>query len=385
LDSVCHLDKEYFTDFWTKTGYTGFNPSKSLVKARIQHTTTIKRMLTAKQLASIGVDFFPIPDNIKNETDAAPVALELSSYPEGDLSGATIKLMSGLAAGSWVYILIMYKSIALVTYGEENSPTLAKMKEGDQVLVDNSIYLASQTYHRHQNPGPDYVGWDQFQKADGSDMYPQRPLLAEYYNRLSGTGTVQDGNFSAKMILVEPAMDEIAFPWQAEWYSEQVAKHSSAKGADDKFRVYMVEKFMHTAPDMMTPWILPAENTRIVNHIPIIQQALRDLTQWCERGIPAPQSTNFSIVDGQIKISESAAERKGILPVVTLTANKGEVATVKRGEAVAFVGNVEVPPDGGKIVAAEFDSALRVYTQRPADRFTINTQTSSNYSPTFGS
>jgi hypothetical protein len=175
LDGVYRLDPNYFTDFWTKPGYLGANTTKSLLKARIQHTTTIKRMLTAKQLAAIGLDFYPMPDNIKNETDAAPVAIQLASYPEGDLSGATIKLTSGPAAGNWVYTLVMYKKIAVITYGENNSPNLGKMKQGDQVLVDDSIYLASQTYHRHQNPGQEYLVWSQFRKADRSDMYPQRP------------------------------------------------------------------------------------------------------------------------------------------------------------------------------------------------------------------
>jgi hypothetical protein len=419
LDGVYRLDPTYFTDLWTKPGYFGANTTKSLLKARIQHTTTIKRMLTAKQLAAIGLDFYPMPDNIKNETDAAPVAIQLASYPEGDLSGATIKLTSGPAAGNWVYTLVMYKNVAVITYGENNSPDLGKMKEGDQVLVDNSIYLASQTYHRHKNPGQEYQVWNQFRKPDGSNMYPQRPLLADHYNQLSGTGTIQDGNFSAKMILVESAMDEIAFPWQAEWYRKQVGKHAE-KGIDEKFRIYMVDKSMHTPPDRMTPWIIPAENTRIVSYIPVIQQALRDLTQWCEKGIPPPQSTNFAVVDGQIQMPDSAAERKGIQPVVNLVANGGEVATIKRGESVQFVGQVEVPPDAGKVVAAEFDfnglgtypvsgeiqsvnetaviikanqsfwirgtyfPALRVYSQRPADQFTIDTKTSENYSSKYG-
>jgi hypothetical protein len=187
-----------------------------------------------------------------------------------------------------------------------------------------------------------------------------------------------------------------------------------------KFRIYMVDKSMHTPPDSMTPWIIPAENTRIVSYIPVIQQALRDLTQWCEKGIPPPQSTNFSVLEGQIRMPDTAAERKGIQPIVNLVANGGEVATIKRGESVQFVGQVEVLPDAGKVVAAEFDfnglgtypvsgeiqsisntaalikanqsfwirgiyfPALRVYSQRPADQFTIDTKSSGNYSSNYG-
>ena len=44
-------------------------------------------------------------------------------------------------------------------------------------MIDNSNFLASQSYHRHQDPGPQYKVWDQFRRADGSPIYPQRPML----------------------------------------------------------------------------------------------------------------------------------------------------------------------------------------------------------------
>jgi hypothetical protein len=47
--------------------------------------------------------------------------------------------------------------------------------------------------------------------------------------------------------------------------------------------------------------------------------------------------------------------RKGIQPVVKLTANGRERAEVEVGEVVEFIAETEVPPSAGAIVAAAWD------------------------------
>ena len=54
-------------------------------------------------------------------------------------------------------------------------------------------------------------------------------------------------------------------------------------------------------------------------------------------------------------VPPSAKARRGIQPVVSLTANGGQKAVVAVGEAVRFVGVAEVPAGAGTIVAAEWD------------------------------
>jgi len=61
------------------------------------------------------------------------------------------------------------------------------------------------------------------------------------------------------------------------------------------------------------------------------------------------------VVDGQVQVPPTAAERKGIQPVVTLTANGGERADVRVGEPVTFSAGIEVPPGTGVVVGAEWD------------------------------
>jgi len=74
-----------------------------------------------------------------------------------------------------------------------------------------------------------------------------------------------------------------------------------------------------------------------------------------ERGVPPPASTAYELDDGQIVLPATAAARRGIQPVVDLTANGASRAEVAVGEAVEFAALVEVPLGTGTIVGAEWD------------------------------
>jgi hypothetical protein len=75
------------------------------------------------------------------------------------------------------------------------------------------VYLAVQTYHRHQVPTPDYYVYDQYRDASGKPLYPQRMIdITKLFNQAG----MMSGTFKGKMIVVESLMDEIAFPWQAD-------------------------------------------------------------------------------------------------------------------------------------------------------------------------
>jgi hypothetical protein len=114
---------------------------------------------------------------------------------------------------------------------------------------------------------------------------------------------------------------------------------------------------MHTspqAPSEKDP--RPTEVTRIVSYTPIIQQALRDLTQWVERGISPPRSTNYTVVDGQVVTPATATERGGTQPLAELHVEGDKArADVRVGAPVRFSGAIQIPPGRGRIVAADFD------------------------------
>jgi hypothetical protein len=87
----------------------------------------------------------------------------------------------------------------------------------------------------------------------------------------------------------------------------------------------------------------------------VLQQALRDVSAWVERGVEPPASTSYKVVDAQVQVPPKAGPRKGIQPVVELKVNDGERAEVKVGEPVTFSAMIEVPPNTGKVVAVEWN------------------------------
>jgi hypothetical protein len=61
------------------------------------------------------------------------------------------------------------------------------------------------------------------------------------------------------------------------------------------------------------------------------------------------------MVDGQVEVPNTAAVRKGIQPVVTVTANGVARVDVAVGKPVEFSAVIEAPPNTGKVVAAQWD------------------------------
>jgi len=226
---------------------------------------------------------------------------------------------------------------------------------GDDVLLDNTAYLAFQTYHRHQVPPEGYPEWDQF-RAAGTPIYPQRPaLLGPRYARNGAGGGIQSGRFDGKMIVVQCLLDEGAYPQQADWYRRRVEAVLGPR-IDDSYRLWFVDHAMHGAPVIRPDETTrPARTTRIINYRGVLEQALRDVAAWAERGVAPPPSTSYELVDGQIVVPPTADARRGIQPVVTLTANGGARADVDVGEVVEFSALVEVPFGTGTVVAAEWD------------------------------
>jgi hypothetical protein len=131
--------------------------------------------------------------------------------------------------------------------------------------------------------------------------------------------------------------------------------HTVQPDADDRFRLWFVDHAMHMPPQAAPDDPRPVRTTRIVNYGGMLEQALRDLAAWVEKGLPAPASTAYRVVDGQVLVPATAAERKGVQPTVDVTANGGARAEVAVGEEVQFAAVVEAPPGTGTVVSAEWD------------------------------
>ncbi len=352
VDKMIQWDPGYFEDFWSVPGYLGANPTESLLAARVQHKTTIAKVVRSSEAAELGLPMAMSAMFGDSEHDM-PAALRLESLPEGNIQGATLTVTSGEAAGHFLHIASAVGDLVMTGFGENNFEALRAIQDGDEVELDNANYLASQTYHRHQvPPGDDYPVWDQF-RVGGEPLFPQRPILGPHYAR-DGGGSIQSGRFAGKMIAVCSLMDELCCPWQGDWYRSLV-KQALGDDLDDRYRLWFVDHAMHTAPMVGPDDPRPVRTTRVVPYSGVLQQGLRDLSAWVERGVAPPASTEYEVVDGQVLVPPTAGARKGIQPVATVAVNGGLRAELSVGEEATFTADLEVPAGTGTIVAAEWD------------------------------
>jgi hypothetical protein len=335
------LDPTFLDDFWRKPGYLGTDPTSSVRAARIQHEATVVEV---------------IPGRRKQ--------LKLSSVPTGDLTGADVIVTSGAAAGKTAslgrvasdgrgQVGLVFESVG-DTIDITADPTVAdSIQAGDEVRIDNSRFLALQTYHRHQFP-PDNLDFDYpdvygyFRNPDGTPKYPQRGVDIGAAGTLGSTGQIPTGRFNGKMIVVECLLDGDALPWQADWYRKKV-EAVEGPHVDEKYRLWYVDNAQHTDPTTET------QQTHAVAYSGTVQYALRELSAWIEQGIAPPPTSEYRVQDGQVHVPARAAERKGIQPVVDLKVNGGESAEVAVGEAVTLTAEVAVPPAPGRVVSAKWD------------------------------
>jgi hypothetical protein len=355
---VVGADKSYFEkDFWNTPGYLGANPTASLIKARVQQPSQIKAVIAIDEAVSLGLTQAMSPTE-RGTADAAwkaiggveksmPVAFQLTdALPDIEFLGGDLQILSGAAVGKVLQITKIQGD--KVVLGPADAAVLAQIKPGDRVQVDNSNFLAVQTFHRHQIPGKEYYVYDQFRDKEGKPIYPQRSMLLGPLFTRGAAGVLPTGKFTGKMILLESLWDREAFPWQADWYRSKVQDNLGDK-LNDHFRLWYTDHALHGDISVED------DPTRTVSYLGVLQQALLDLSAWVEKDIAPAATTNYTIEDGQVIVPQTANKRKGIQPVVTLMANGGKRTEIKVGQSVTFTAEVEVPEKMGKIVAAAWN------------------------------
>ena len=358
--SVVMADQGYFKeDFWNKEGYLGAKAPESLLNARIQEKSKIKASIGLDRAIELGIKE-PVSESDRGSADLAwksmggkeggmPVAFALDhEMPEVGFLGGDLVILSGEAAGTVLQITDVIGN--QVVLGPTNSPALLfKIKPGDEVQVDNSNFLAVQTYHRHQVPGPEYTAWDQFRDAAGKPLYPQRSFLLGPLFTRGAAGSIPTGKFKGKMILLGSLWDREAFPWQQAWYHDRV-KENLGDQTDNSFRLWYTDHAIHGDASGQLD-----DPTRVVSYLGVLQQALRDLSQWVEKGVEPTSSNKYQIQDGQVIIPEKAQERHGIQASVEAKVNGKEQETIQKGVRLNFSGKVELPQSTGKLVYSAWD------------------------------
>ncbi len=357
-------DPTYFTDFWTKPGYLGFDNPASFADARLQFVTKVGTALTWEQMEARGLNPVRLPGQpreqgrgsadlawqklVSDGSAARPVAFELADTPpDKSFIGGDLYVLSGEAQGKRIALLALHGSVASLGVVADLA-TLAKIRPGDEVRIDNSNFLAAQTYHRHQVPDASFKAYDQFRSADGKPLYPQRQVLLGPLFAMGAVGSPITGKFNGRIIVVESMLDREAWPWNADWYARKFDENYG-KDAPNKYRVWFTENALHGTNEDK------GAATRVVTYLPMLQQALRDVSAWVETGAPPPGNTRYAVDDGQVRLPASAAARRGIQPVVTIAANGGVRAEVAAGQPVSFTGTITAPPGAGSVAGAEWD------------------------------
>ena len=358
MPGIKGMDPAYFTDFWTKPGYAGADPNSSSSKDRIVFRTKVKAVQQPGKAQERAVEDGQngVDDAWKKQLVSGNGAyLELEELPQGDnlyLEGLSMIFQDGEAKGATLLMGKMMRFTdrpgGIVTIGacygmSDMAETLAKVQSGDEILLDNSDYIAAQSYYRHQVPAdPSFHAWDQFRNPDGTPKTPQRPPFPVPF---TGVGVPQDGDIQGKVINIQSLMDESTCPWCADWWRNKIIE---TKGTDENHRTYFMERCMHGDAGTIG-------NYMVVNYSGALRQSLIDLANWVEKGIAPLDRTAYTLEeDGQIHTEKDIAKRHGIQAIPTLLANGEKCAHVKAGECVRFTVDVEVPENAGQVTEIVF-------------------------------
>jgi hypothetical protein len=353
-EQIRAIDPDYFHDFWTTPGYLGADAPQEVTAGRVRATLRVTDVILAGDAERLGV---PVPMAMAFDPDAAvlPIAVRVEGLEGIDPFGAMLEVTSGAAAGRRFYVSAVVGDIVATGMSVGSNDGLRGVAAGDEVTVNNDDFIAFQTFPRHQVMDG-FDGFDQYIAA-GHPIYPQRPLAVGPLMTRGTWGHHQTGHFAGKMICLSSLLDEAAYPWQAAWYQRRVR---AARGdrTGEHHRLWFVENAMHgpSAPVVVNgPEVWPSPLTRTVGYVGALEQAIRDVIAWVEHDIPPAPDTEFELVDAQVVVPDSAAIRGGIQPTVRVTANGRDRVEVAPGEEVTFVGEAEVPPGAGVVVAAEWD------------------------------
>jgi hypothetical protein len=342
-------DPSYEDDFWSKPGYAGTNPPNYLKAALIDGWATITGITrdaagkitairfdpaTVPPAGTVGdgyLEFWVYGPDGKTRLIDPERPLGVSDRPRYSLQGPFDRATGTLTlAGTQPQRRGPPQPIS-------NSPLLLDaLKVGSKVRVNNRFILSIFYYPRHSNI-PGARSYDQYRNADGSAKYPQREDISVLLRGNYGTmgGRVETGEIKTKTMIMEGMGDNLSWPLFNASYAEQVQRAIGKEKAEQMMRFYLHDNGNHSTGG---------------GEPGIFQQSIQDLMAWAERGIAPPRSTQYTIRNGQVIAAPRAADRHGLQPVMTLTANGAARAVVGVGQPVNLAAVIEMPPKTGPVV-----------------------------------
>jgi hypothetical protein len=354
VPGLVDFDPGYFDDFWTEPGYGG--TTSELRAARMQSTHRVTAVFSATEIMdSAAVEAmdpyqFLAVAGVARARPRMPLGVTVEDLTARDAVGAWLTVTSGAARGRELISLGGGGDVIVAASGRRNmSGAFEDVVAGDEIAFDNGNFLAYTHFTRHQcEPYPEFGTF----AVDGRPMYPQRAsatgspdlyLVAPYH-----------GAFDAKCIVVQNLHDGQCWPCGAENLRQLLV---ARRGSGRDVRVWFNEHAMHLPSSALPPGPRPVASTRLIDYGGIVEQAVRDVIDWVEHEQEPPADTSFTrTADGGIVLVPDPDARGGVQPVVCLTANGADRATVRVGEPVRLEAAVALPPGAGGLVQIEWDT-----------------------------
>jgi hypothetical protein len=332
------IDPTYEDDFWSKPGYEGTNPPSFLAAAKVDGFATITAINRDAQSAPVSISFDPA--TVPKMGSMGSDGLQFYVYT-ADEKTRTVGSSGGSLTGDL--------KGATLTLKAPNDPAMVKaLTIGGKIRINNRFLLALCFYPRHDIVTNGNPAYKQYLNTDGTPKYPQRSVPGWKLNSLSTQGgTLETGEIKFKTIIMENLLDNRSFPYTASFYHSQIVKAIGPARADDMVRIYYNDNADHA--DLFE--IKGEDNGFTVGFGGIWLQALIDLTNWAEKGVPPFSSTRYSVDEhNQVSLLPNPVERGGIQPVVTLMVDGTDHGSVGVDQTVTLTGKIEAPPKTGKVV-----------------------------------
>ncbi|KAM0418971.1 hypothetical protein ACHAPT_012129 [Fusarium lateritium] len=333
--TIASFDPTYVDDFWIKKGYVG--AEKSSLGDFYRNSV---------------YEYHAVVETVDVDAANVPVSITLNKVPSQPPEfGLQLTIQSKNGKGGIFTAQLDKRSKTAIIDPQQNSTILSSLSKGTKVRVDNRAWLAASLCHRHQVPARlGFYGYDYLRTADGKPKYPQRSkLIGETIALGASGGSSFTGNITGKLMVLDTLKDSDAMPWHADWYKEQV-RSALGDRFDENYRLHYAENADHFIEPVQVP-----QTTRVVDYIDMCEQHLRDLSAWVEKQTSPPDGTSYAVAHGQVKVPVTAAQRKGIQPVVDLTSGGKTSITARVGRSVSFKAHIEVPAGTGSVTSVAWD------------------------------
>ena len=135
-------------------------------QARVQHKTTVVEPIIAERGRPSSACRCRWRSPHRGDATDIPVALRLAEVPDGNLRGAMLDAHERRGGRPQLHVRRRRRGRHRHHRRRRGAlrGVLGQSRPATRSLIDNSVYLAFQTYHRHQ-VHPDFPVWDQFMRG----------------------------------------------------------------------------------------------------------------------------------------------------------------------------------------------------------------------------